>query len=169
MFIILTIQDWDRGKFSQSIIQWRKCFFFCECWAVCGIVIDPIIRRVRGPMGLPGSTSIVTRLLPRCLKYAPHAPRQPSKEYLWPSSPAPQRKPQNVQYSFLSLQIKIIMKENPGNRYLLTGKPLKLSSIWWFLFLTHFYFSFLLFKFSWSLPNLSLKSPLPDSLIIHFP
>ena len=93
---------------------------------MCGIVIDPIIRRVRGPMGLPGSTSIVTRLLPRCLKYAPHAPRQPSKEYLWPSSPAPQRKPQNVQYSFLSLQIKIIMKENPGNCCLLNGKPFKL-------------------------------------------
>ena len=38
---------------------------------VCGIVIDPIIRRVRGPMGLPGSTSIVTRFPGHCLKYAP--------------------------------------------------------------------------------------------------
>ena len=37
---------------------------------VCGIVIDPIIRRVRGPRGLPGSTSIVTRFPGYCLKYA---------------------------------------------------------------------------------------------------
>ena len=83
---------------------------------VCGIVIDPIIRRVRGPMGLPGSTSIVTRFPGHCLKYAPapapapvasvsnmhqHAPTMPSKEYL--CAGAPQRNPQNVQYFVLHL------------------------------------------------------------------